>query len=93
MQYPQTYTYQGRQSTIYSQEQTRCDGERCYKIECSGEPEAWFGDPGHAAACGVEYPTILAFWELTNGHWIAHYLPDTTDFPRFAAELDALGEW
>lgn len=90
--YPSTYTYQGNNATVHKLEQAWLNGIRCYRVEVSGEPESWFGDPQHAARVGVEYPTILDMQELPD-RWVAHYLPDTTHFPKFAAELDRLGAW
>ena len=91
--YPRTFTYQNTDVTVHEFSQAWFGGQRCYKVMCGGELESYFGDPQHTARVGVEYPTILDMQILPDGRWIAHYLPDTTNFPQFAAELDRLGAW
>lgn len=93
MSEPTTYTYQGKEVTVYRYGQAWFEGQRCRLVEASGEPETYFGDPQHAAAVGAKYPTILNLRELPNGRWVAHFLPDTTSFPGHAAELNRFEEW
>lgn len=91
--YPRTMTRaDGREVVIHSLTQGWYNGQRCYIVVFKGKAESYFGSAAHAASVGVEYPTILAVGEYRS-LTVVHYLPDTTDFPAFAAELDRLGAW
>ena len=91
--YPKTMTgADGREVIIHGLVQGRHSEQRCYIVTFKGEPESYFGSAAHAASVGVEYPTILDIGKF-RGLTVIHYLPDTTNFPAFAAELDRLGAW
>lgn len=90
MSYPKTMTASnGRKVVIHSFGPCWYNGQRCRIVTFEGELEDYFVSKAYA---GVEYPTILSIGEF-RGLTVVHYLPDTTNFPQFAAELDRLGEW
>lgn len=91
--YPKTMTApNGHEVTIHSYGPGWHNGQRCYIVAFQGEPEDFFGSKAHADSVGVEYPTILNVGEF-RGLTVVHFLPDTTHFPQYAAELDRLGDW
>lgn len=91
--YPKTMTgTDGQEIVVHEFRKSVCDKNLCYVVVLEGPPESYLGDPRHFATVGVEYPTVLRTIE-SEGLTTIYYLPDTTDFPKYASECDRLEGW